>query len=77
MGLCPPTDLGSPMEHKISPDHLTPDEFASMMEEFDNAGAWMQEQLKRNAQAQAQADLRPNLGRENSQTLLPEPNPDE
>lgn len=32
------TDLGSPMEHKTSPDHLSPDEFASMMEEFDCSG---------------------------------------
>lgn len=40
------------MKHQTSPIHLTPDEFASMMEEFDQAGAWMQEQLTRNAQAQ-------------------------
>ncbi|WP_054085229.1 MULTISPECIES: hypothetical protein [Pseudomonas syringae group] len=39
------------MKHQTSPVHLTPDEFASMMEEFDQAGAWMQEQLTRNAQA--------------------------
>lgn len=39
------------MKHQTSPVHLTPDEFASMMEEFDQAGEWMQEQLTRNAQA--------------------------
>ncbi|WP_455917601.1 hypothetical protein [Pseudomonas cerasi] len=69
------TDLGSPMEHKTSPDHLSPDEFASMMEEFDKAGAWMQEQLKRIAQAQV--DLRPKLGIGSSPTLLPPPSSDE
>ncbi|PYD17901.1 hypothetical protein DND62_00460 [Pseudomonas syringae pv. pisi] len=63
------------MKHQTSPVHLTPDEFASMMEEFDQAGAWMQEQLTRNAQAQAQAQtvLLSEQCLKNSQTPPPGP----
>lgn len=63
------------MERKTSPGHLTSDEFASMMEEFDKAGAWMQEQLKRHARTQN--GLGPKLGLGDSQILQYLPGPDE